>query len=169
MAVALRKVARLWIPAGPRNFRSCGGKLLKPLIFVALYLWSKIDASSGCVMRWLSGLVRGVYMSGGMSWLWNMFRLYSVSSSSGMPMSSVFFYFSIFQNFFGWYFSISGSSNYKCALLCLQMFLNMVYAVFVSACFLPCLHFVCLYSLFAFLQASSNQGARCFDQRFGFL
>ena len=60
MAVALRKVARLWIPAGPRNFRSCGGRLLKPLLFVALYLCSNMDASSGCVMRWISGLVRGV-------------------------------------------------------------------------------------------------------------
>jgi hypothetical protein len=42
MALALRKVARLWTPAGPKNFRSCGGRVLRPLLFVALYLWSRI-------------------------------------------------------------------------------------------------------------------------------
>jgi hypothetical protein len=46
MALALRKAARLWVPFGPRNFRSCGGSLLKPLLFVALYLWAKISVSS---------------------------------------------------------------------------------------------------------------------------
>ena len=54
MALALRKVARLWIPAGPRNFKSCGGKLLNPLLLVALYLCSKIDASSARLIK-LSG------------------------------------------------------------------------------------------------------------------
>jgi hypothetical protein len=103
-----------------------------------------------------------------MSSSWNMVLLYSVKSSIGISMSSAFFCFIIFQNFFGWYFSISGISNYRCALLFLQVFLKVVYAVFVSVCFLPCLRFVYLYSLFAFLQASSNHGARCFDQRLGF-
>ena len=46
MALALRKAARLWVPFGPRNFRSCGGSLLKPLLFEALYLWAKISVSS---------------------------------------------------------------------------------------------------------------------------
>ena len=36
MALALRKVARLWIPVGPRNLRSWGGKVLNPLLLVAL-------------------------------------------------------------------------------------------------------------------------------------
>ena len=60
MALALRKAARLWVPFGPRNFRSCGGSLLKPLLFVALYLWAKISVSSSGEMCWSAGLVSGV-------------------------------------------------------------------------------------------------------------
>ena len=60
IALALRKVARLEIPAGPRNFRSYGGMVLSPLLFVALNLWTRMASNSGCVMRWSSGLVRGV-------------------------------------------------------------------------------------------------------------
>ena len=36
MALALRNVARLCVPVGPRNFTNCGGNLLRPLLFVAL-------------------------------------------------------------------------------------------------------------------------------------
>jgi hypothetical protein len=67
MALSLRKVARLCIPDGPRNFRSCGGSLLRPLLLVALYLWSSIVVNSACVMWLCSGLVRGVYLSSIMS------------------------------------------------------------------------------------------------------
>jgi hypothetical protein len=60
----LRKVAKLLIPAGPRNFNNCGGKWLRPLLFVALYFYSNMVASSSWDMKWCSGLVRGVYLSG---------------------------------------------------------------------------------------------------------
>jgi len=97
-----------------------------------------------------------------------MFLLYVVNSSSEISMSSVVFYFSMFQNFFGWYFRISGSVNYILARSFLQMSLNMVYAIFVYMCFFPFLRFVCLYCCFAFLQSSLYQGAKCLDHRFGF-
>ena len=60
MALAFRKVARLCVPVGPRNFRSCGGSLLRPLLFDALYLWAKISVSSSGEMWWSDGLVSGV-------------------------------------------------------------------------------------------------------------
>lgn len=59
MALALRKVARQWMPAGPRNFSSWGGRVLNPLLFVALYFVSRVAANSCCVMRLSSGLSRG--------------------------------------------------------------------------------------------------------------
>jgi hypothetical protein len=67
MALVLRKVARLCIPAGPRNFNSCGGRLLRPLLFVAVYFYSKMAANSDWEIRCCVGLVRGVYVSGSMS------------------------------------------------------------------------------------------------------
>jgi hypothetical protein len=36
IALSLRKVAKLSIPFCPRNFSSCGGNGLAPLLFVAL-------------------------------------------------------------------------------------------------------------------------------------
>ena len=36
IALLLRKVAKLPIPFGSRNFRSCGGSGLAPLLFFAL-------------------------------------------------------------------------------------------------------------------------------------
>ena len=64
MALVSRKVAKLCIPAGPRNFKSCGGKLLRPLLFVAVYFYSKMFANSDWDIRCCVGLVRGVYLSG---------------------------------------------------------------------------------------------------------
>jgi hypothetical protein len=61
MALAFKKLARLSIPAVPRNFRSYGGSLLRPLLLVALYLCSKMPVSSSLDMWWWSGLARGVY------------------------------------------------------------------------------------------------------------
>ena len=88
MALALRKVARHWTPAGQRNFRSWGGRILRPLLFVALYLLSRIYDSSVGVMRLWSGSVRGVYLSGWMSSSWNSVLLYLVKSSRGTCTSS---------------------------------------------------------------------------------
>jgi hypothetical protein len=64
IALAFKNVARLSIPAVPRNFNSCGGILLRPLLFVALYLCSRMPASSDCDMWWFAGFEMGVYWSG---------------------------------------------------------------------------------------------------------
>jgi hypothetical protein len=64
MALALRNVARLYVPVGPRNLTNCGGNLLRPLLFVALYLCSSISLSSFYDIWWFSGFASGVYMSG---------------------------------------------------------------------------------------------------------
>jgi hypothetical protein len=53
-------VARLCIPAAPRNLSSCGGMILRPLLLVALYLCARMSVSSYCDMWWFSGLVSGV-------------------------------------------------------------------------------------------------------------
>ena len=42
IALAFRNVARLSIPAVPINFNSYGGIILRPLLFVALYLCSRM-------------------------------------------------------------------------------------------------------------------------------
>jgi hypothetical protein len=84
-------VARLCIPAGPRNFNSCGGRLLRPLLFVAVYFYSKMAANSDWDIRCCAGLVRGVYVSGIISSSWKRFLLYAVKSSSAISMSSLFF------------------------------------------------------------------------------
>jgi hypothetical protein len=91
MALTFRNVAKLCIPAGPRNFSSCGGRLLRPLLFVAVYFYSRMDANSCWDMRCCYGLVRGVYVSGMMSSSWKRFLLYAVKSSSAIAMSSLFF------------------------------------------------------------------------------
>ena len=111
IALSLRNDARLWIPFGPRNLSSCGGNLLRPLLLVALYLCSKMFASSLSEMRWWSGWVSGVKVSGSRFASWNIFLLYSVNCAMGTSTELLFFYFSIPQNCFGLYFSIVGSSN----------------------------------------------------------
>lgn len=60
IALSFRNVARLVIPYGPRNLSSYGGSLLRPLLFVALYLCSRMAVSSLLVMWWCAGLVSGV-------------------------------------------------------------------------------------------------------------
>jgi hypothetical protein len=61
IALAFRNVARHSIPAVPRNFNSYGGILLRPLLFVALYLCSRMPVSSVVDMLWFSGFITGVY------------------------------------------------------------------------------------------------------------
>lgn len=67
MALSFKKVARLIVPAGPRNFNNCGGSVLNPLLFVALYLRCRMSDSSCYVMWWFVGFSNGVYLSGIMS------------------------------------------------------------------------------------------------------
>ena len=109
IALAFRNVARLSIPFAPRNFSSWGGILLKPLLFVALYLWVNMWVSSYDEMWCLAGLVSGVYVSGMMSSSKNISLLNSVNLSSLTSTGLVSFCLSMFQNCLGLYFSISGS------------------------------------------------------------
>ena len=60
MALAFRNDARQRIPGAPRNFNNCGGILLRPLLFDALYLCSSIVVSSSVEMWCWDGLVSGV-------------------------------------------------------------------------------------------------------------
>ena len=63
MALSLRNVAKLPIPAFPRNFRSCGGSRLLPRLFVALYLCYNTSYSSDAVINSLAGFFSAVYLS----------------------------------------------------------------------------------------------------------
>jgi hypothetical protein len=63
MALSLRNVAKLLIPAFPRNFSSCGGSRLFPRLFVALYLCYNTPYSSDAVINSLAGLFSAVYLS----------------------------------------------------------------------------------------------------------
>ena len=124
IALAFKNVARLCIPVFPRNFSNCGGNLLSPLLFVALYLCSRMSVSSVGEMWWLAGFARGVYSSGIMSSSKNISLLNAVNWDIGTSMGLESFCFNIFQNCLGLYFRIFGSSNYILALCALQLSLN---------------------------------------------
>jgi hypothetical protein len=59
IALSFRKVARLPIPAGPRNLRSCGGSLLFPRLLVALYECYNTDSNSAYVIYSYTGSSNG--------------------------------------------------------------------------------------------------------------
>jgi hypothetical protein len=63
MALSLRNVAKLPIPAFPRNFRSCGGSRLLPRLFVALYLCCSTPCNSAAVINSVAGLSSALYLS----------------------------------------------------------------------------------------------------------
>jgi hypothetical protein len=60
MALAFRNDAKLRIPGAPRNFNSCGGIVLRPLLFDALYLWSRMVVSSSAEIWSWDGSESGV-------------------------------------------------------------------------------------------------------------
>ena len=145
IALELRNEARHPITFSPRNFNSYGGSLLRPLLFAALYFALSISDSSWGEMWWAVGFVSGVYVSGGMSSLWKMSLVNFVNFAMLISTSLVSFCLSMFQNSLGLYLRMSGSSSYSCALWCLHLSLNVLYANFVSAFFFPCLRLACLY------------------------
>ena len=71
IALVFRKLARLSIPDVPKNFNRWGGKLLNPLLFVALNFFCRMNCNSPVVIRWGVGSSRGLYASGGTSALKN--------------------------------------------------------------------------------------------------
>ena len=119
-------------------------------------------------MLWLCYGISGVYLSGSMSSFQNMVLLYLINSSIGTFASSSWCYRSMFQNFRGWYFRMSGRVNYICALANLHCRLYSWYAASVSLCFLPLLSLHFLYTRFASLQMLLYHGAKCFAHLFGF-
>jgi hypothetical protein len=76
---------------------------------------------------------------------------------------------SILQNYFGWYFIISGNLCYNFARLFLQHFLYCLNASKAGGLLLPYSLLVYLQCDFAILQSLSNHGARCFSHLFGFM
>lgn len=80
------------------------------------------------VMWWVVGSVIGVYVSGGVSGLLNMSSLNFVYVARFISVWSSLGCFSIFQNFFGSYFSMFGSSICSLALCRVQLSLKCLYA-----------------------------------------
>jgi hypothetical protein len=117
MALEFRKFARLPVPAGPRNLRRWGGRMLRPRLFVALNFFSRMYFNSPSVIRCGVGSVSGAYVSGVISALKNISLLKVVSALIGMGLSFIFRCYSIYQNCFGLYLSIFGNSCDKTALL----------------------------------------------------
>jgi hypothetical protein len=60
IALSFKKVAKLPIPAVPRNLRSCGGSRLFPRLLVALYLYYNIFYNSYVVIYAFVGSSRGL-------------------------------------------------------------------------------------------------------------
>ena len=125
-------MARHSIPFSPRNFSSYGGSLLRPLDLVALYLSLSMFDNSWGDMWWAVGFVSGVYVSGGMSSLWKMSLVNFVNFAMLISTSFVSFCLSMFQNSFGLYLRMSGSSIYNRARWCRQLSLNVLYASLVA-------------------------------------
>ena len=111
MALSFRNDARQRIPGDPRNFNSYGGIVLRPLLFDALYLCSRIAVSSSVEMWCWDGLVSGVYESGMISSSKKMSLLNCVKRASCTSSGLVSVCFSMFQNLIGLYFRMSGRSN----------------------------------------------------------
>jgi hypothetical protein len=63
IALSLKKVAKLLIPAVPRNLRSWGGSRLFPRLLVALYLCYNTSYNSYVVINAVLGSLRGLYRS----------------------------------------------------------------------------------------------------------
>ena len=63
IALSLRKVAKLPIPALPMNLSNCGGSRLLPRLFVALYLYYNTSYNSDDVINYSVGCSNGLYTS----------------------------------------------------------------------------------------------------------
>lgn len=89
------------------------------------------------------------------------------SVAIGRSMSLVAFDFIRPQNYFGLYFSMSGSWNCMCALLCLHVYVNVAIASRVCALRFPYLRCAYLNSLLVAAHLGVNHGARCLSHLFG--
>ena len=126
IALEFRKFARLPVPAGPKNLRRWGGSMLRPRLFVALNFFYRMYFNSPSVIRCGVGSINGEYVSGATSSLKNISLLKVVNAPIGMGLSSTFHCFSIYQNYFGLYLRIFGSSCDNYALLWLHVCLNIL-------------------------------------------
>ncbi len=151
MALSFRKVARLAIPAVPKNLSTWGGRRLPPLLLVALQLQFSTYLSSSVVMKFAVGDLSGLYSSIAASALQNISLLYCANSLSGSSFVSMLPYFNSFQNALGFYFIIVGSMNYICALYFLHIFLYTLNISLVRGSFFPNARLICLYCYLVFL------------------
>jgi hypothetical protein len=90
-----------------------------------------------------------------------------VSVAIGRSMSLFAFDFIRPQNYFGFYFNMSGSWNCKCALLCLHVYVKVSIALCVCVLRFPYLRCAYRNSLLVAAHFGVNQGARCLSHLFG--
>lgn len=133
MALLFRRVVRHFTPGEPICFRSYKGIKLMPELLSALKWWERIFMSSSGVIWCMVAFVRGVYSSAGMFESKKIDSLNLMNSVVDSSISLFLFDFSMFQNCFGRCFSISGNSNYICALPSLQFYINCAMAAVVCA------------------------------------
>ena len=91
-----------------------------------------------------------------------------VNVSSGRSYGGFVLDFSIPQNYFGRFLSMSGSSNYKSARLVLHYYTKCFNALTVPAWFLPCASRARWKARRASRHESLNQGTSCLSHLFGF-
>jgi len=141
------------IPSTLRCLSTCSGISLRPVLLFALKACCNVYLSSSGVICCVAGFVTGVYSSSGRFGLWNSVRLCSVNSSNFSAVMSSSLGFSMLQNCFGLYFSISGSRIYIFARLRAQHYLYCLYACCAGILALPYFSLFCVQSYFAFLQS----------------
>jgi hypothetical protein len=167
IALSFRNVVRHFIPVLPMCFSSCKGIALNPeLLFALKWCWRTVFSSS-VVMQFAWVSVSGVKVSLGMVSSKKMLSLnfLKAGSDSSVLLSSL--RFSMFQNFFGCYFSISGSVNCSCARPSLQACAYRFRACIVCACSLPFFLLAVLYRVRASLHRALNHGALCLSHLLG--
>lgn len=123
MALVLRKDATHAIPVGPKCFSSSSGILLSPELLLALNLWASVSVSSAGEMCYVGASASGENTSLGSDASKNISLLKSLNVSNDMSVCCPARVFSMAQNFFGYYFIMSGRVNYIFALLSLQHYM----------------------------------------------
>ena len=115
------------------------------------------------------GVVSGTNSSGVMVASWNIALLNSTSFAVGSSRLRVAFDFNMLQNCFGLYLSMSGSWNYICALLSLQVCTKVSIAFLVFTLVFPYWSYAYLNCRLVVAHFAVNHGTRCLSHLFGFV
>ena len=155
-------------PARPMCFNICRGRGLRPDDLLALKWRPSTCSSSSGVIADVAGSPSGWKHMPRAVGSAKSFSLNSENFCRSTGDTLLFFVFNNFQKSAGLYFSRSGSCLENAPLALLQHLRYSLRASVASALFLPavCLAERCFY--LACLHFSSNQGARCLPERFGF-